>query len=78
MAHHLLHHLLVVLGVLLDRLKPWYLCQGKFAAILLLNLPLGVTSEGPRLIKNISYLLSDYTILEEHTSPDRHSHQYVV
>src|SRR3954462_2550280 len=24
------------------------------------------------------FILSDYTILEEHTSPDRHGHQYVV
>src|SRR4051812_43111905 len=31
--------------------KPWYLCRGKFAAILHLNLPLGVTNEGREAIK---------------------------
>src|SRR3954464_2975611 len=33
--------------------KPWYLCQGKFSAILLLNLPLGVTNEGAIVITRL-------------------------
>ena len=63
--HHLLHHLLVVLGVLLGSLEPWYLCQGKFAAILHLNLPLGVTNEGPEAIKLISSVVAGDSSLQD-------------
>ena len=34
--------------------------------------------QNSHLVQHLSNLLSDHTILEHHTSPDRHSHQYVV
>src|SRR3954463_11245031 len=45
--------------------KPWYLHRGKFAAMLHLNLPLGVINEGPEAIKPISGAVAGDSSLQD-------------